>query len=346
MKLLHGFVVAALALSAAAWAPARDASAQQLTLYGAGATFPAPLYQRWIEAFQAKRQDLSLNYAVVGSGEGVSRFLAGAVDFGASDVPMSATDVAKAKSGVVQVPATAGMVVLAYNLPGLPATLKLPADVYAGIFSGAITTWDDPAIKAANPNLTLPHRNIAVIVRQDSSGTTHAFTNHLKAASPVWAERGLSAGKVIAWPGAVMQARGNEGVAGRIRISDWSIGYVEYGFAKRLGLPMATLRNAEGQYVMPTDDSGTQALNAGTAKNGGDPLVSIPNPPGAASYPIVTYSWLLLHQNYADAAHANAVRDFVRYGLGEGQAAGSALGYIALPEAVAAKGLDVLSTVH
>lgn len=322
------------------------AFAASIGLNGAGATFPAPLYERWTEAFHAQQPDVAVGYERVGSGEGIARFVAGSADFGASDVPPTAEESAQAKDGMVLVPATAGMVVLAYNLPGLRGELRLPPEVYAGIFAGVIDEWDDPAIKEANPELSLPHRTIAVVTRLEASGTTQTFTAHLNAVSRVWADRKLGVGRIIAWPAATMQVRGNEGVAARIRISDYSIGYVEYGFAKRLGLPMAVLQNAENQYVSATEQSGTEALIAGTARNGGDPRIAIANPPGRGSYPIVTYSWLLLRQRYAEADKARAVQAFVRFGLSEGQGMGEALGYIPLPPAVAAKALAAVDTIR
>jgi phosphate transport system substrate-binding protein len=333
MKTFHGILAAVLALTTTGFICPGSARAEGLALAGAGATFPAPLYERWIQAYHDRHPDITIRYDRIGSGEGLARFIEGSVDFGASDTPPGANDLARAKSGAVLVPATAGMVVLAYNLPGLAGDLRLPADVYAGIFAGTITQWDDPSIRAANPGIALPHRSIAVVVRQDSSGTTDAFTRHLKAASPLWAAHGLATGKLIAWPAAMMRARGNEGVAARIRISEGSIGYVEYGFAARLGLPVASLRNADGQYVRPGPETGAQALNGGG--EGGDPLRAIDNPPGANAYPIVTYSWLLLKRDYADPARSAAIRDFVRYGLAEGQPDAAALGYIPLPDGVA-----------
>ena len=315
-----------LALAAALPAPAR---AEPLALTGAGASFPAPLYQRLAEDFQAHRPGVTLSYASVGSGEGLARFLADAVDFGASDQPPSPQEAARAAHGLVLVPATAGMVVVAYNLPGLQGELRLPADATAGIFAGRIRFWDDPALTAANPGLKLPHRSIAVVVRQEASGTTAAFTRALAAASPLWREAHLGAARTIAWPGAVMKARGNEAVSARLRISDWSIGYVEYGFAERLGLPMAALENAAGSFVRPSRAAGTAALAGGA-----DPATPLDRPAGAQAYPIVTYSWLLLRAGYDDPARAAALRAFVAFGLGEGQTTAAALGYIPLPPAV------------
>ena len=229
------------------------------SLSGAGSTFSAPLLKQWIKVYQSEHPSVSITYDVVGSGEGVSRFIAGSVDFGASDEVLSDSEIAKVSQGVVMVPATAGMVVLAYNMPDLHGKLRLPRDVYPGIFSGAIRHWDDPRLQKANPGLTLPHRDIAIAARLDSSGTTAAFTSHLAAIDPKWRAQGLGVGKLIEWPAATMYGRGNEGVASLIKISQGSIGYVEYGFAKRLGLPMAVLQNEAGAFVEPSPAAGHQA---------------------------------------------------------------------------------------
>ena len=182
---------------------------------------------------------------------------------------------------------------LAYNLPGVTGELKLPQEVYVDIFMGRIRTWDDPRIRAANPGLSLPPRNIAVIGRQDSSGTTFAFTSHLAAVSKRWSDEGPGIGKLVAWPQGAMIARGNEGVASRIKISEGAIGYVEFGFARRLGLPVALLENKEGRFVAPSPEAGAAAISASAGLDLDGLAASIANPPGAEAYPIVTYSWLL-----------------------------------------------------
>jgi phosphate transport system substrate-binding protein len=318
--------------------------ASGVEIHGAGSTFAAPLYGKWMATFEAAQPSVSLRYDAVGSGEGVARFRSGAVDFGASDLPLSAADQSNIEGGVVQVPSTAGMIVLAYNLPGLEGQLKLPQDVYVDIFLGKIRTWDDPRILEANTDLDLPSTNIAVIGRQESSGTTYALTSHLAAVSPAWREEGPGVGKMVQWPRMAMLARGNEGVASKIKISDGSIGYVEYGFAKRLGLPVAALENKDGQYVLPSEDAGAAALSA-SAGQGLDALsASLTNPPGPQTYPIVTYSWLLLHERYP-AAQAHALTSFVGWALADGQRYAADLGYLALPASIADLGKSALSRV-
>src|SRR5262249_47406420 len=193
-------------------------------LRGAGATFPAPLYKKWREEYQKRQPQVQLSYDAVGSGEGIKRFTAGVVDFGASDAAMSDEQIAGIERGVQLVPATAGLIVLAYNLDGLGGDLKLKRDVYVDMFLGKLKRWDDPRIKATNPSLHLPSADIVLVTRQESSGTTYAFTNHLSAISEEWRDRGPGTGALIKWPGTVMQTPGSEGVAGRIRISKGAIG--------------------------------------------------------------------------------------------------------------------------
>ena len=269
-----------------------DSNAIQLA--GAGATFPAPLYEKWLDVYQKQNPVVQLSYEAIGSGDGTKQFMAGSVDFGTSDDAMKDEEIAKVESGVQLVPVVAGSIVLAYNLEGIGGDLKLPRDVYVDIFLNEITTWDDPRIQAANPGLKLPSDNIALAVRQDSSGTTFAFTNHLSAISDKWRDRGSGVGKVIDWPGNAMAAHGNEGVAGRIVQSVSSIGYVEYGTAQRAGLKMAWLENQAGQFIQPHGGSGLATLlNVDMPEN---LRVFFSDPAGADSYPIVTYSWLLLNK--------------------------------------------------
>jgi phosphate transport system substrate-binding protein len=353
MKLTHiiGFIAVTVVLAvvpAAAQQPPlpAKAAANVVRLQGAGATLPAPLYDKWIAVFQQDHPAVSISYDAVGSGEGIKRFIAGTVDFGASDSAMQDSEIAQVPRGVGLVPATAGMVVLAYNLPELKGELKLKREVYLDIFAGKIREWDDPRIKAANPNLALPRKTIAVVARQDSSGTTYAFTNHLSAISTEWRDRGPGVGKVIGWPGGAMIARGNEGVATRIKISDGAIGYLEYGFAKRLNLPMAWLENKAGRFVQPDAQSGQQALLNGATAVADNLRQFIPDPEGETAYPIVTYSWLLLYDQYPDPAKLAALKDFVSWALGEGQRYSAELGYIPLPQPVAAQALKRVDGIH
>jgi phosphate transport system substrate-binding protein len=285
-----------------------------------------------------------LSYDAVGSGEGTKQFMAGTVDFGASDAAMRDGEMAAVTRGVQLVPVVAGSIVLAYNVPGLDGDLKLKRDVYVDIFLNNITRWNDPRIRAANPDLNLPDDDIAIVVRQDSSGTTFAFTNHLSAISDAWRDRGPGVGKVIDWPGNAMVAPGNEGVAGRIKISEGSIGYVEYGMAQRTGLAMAWLENKAGEFIQPHGGSGLATLlNTDMPDN---LRVFFPDPDGEDSYPIVTYSWLLLYKQYNDPQKAAALRRYVKWALTEGQAFNESLGYVRLAPHVVARAVQAVESIQ
>ena len=313
--------------------------AQQLS--GAGATFPAPLYQRWAVEYNTQVPAIKVNYQSVGSGAGVKNFLQGVVDFGASDAAMTDEEMAKAPRGAVLVPATAGSVVLAYNLEGVP-NLKLTREAMAGIFLGTIKKWNDPAIVAANPDVPLPAQAINVAYRSDGSGTTFVFTQHLAAISPEFDEQ-VGFDKSVSFPVGV-GGKGNEGVTALVKQTPGTIGYVEFGYAEQNKLSVASLQNKSGAFVAPTPESGAAALASVEMP---DNLRIWPVDPEAPdAYPIATFSWLLLSRKYDDAAKLKALKDFVTYGLTEGQSYAIELGYIPLPEAVVAKANAALSTIE
>jgi phosphate transport system substrate-binding protein len=322
---------------------AQGAAVGALQLQGAGATFPAPLYKKWLEVYQKQHPEVQLSYKAIGSGEGTKQFMAGVVDFGASDAAMSDEEMAAVTRGVQLLPTVAGSIVLAYNLEGLGGDLKLSRDVYVDIFLGKITTWDDPRIKATNAGLRLPRDHIALVVRQDSSGTTYAFSNHLSAISAKWRDQGPGVGRVLAWPGNPMIAPGNEGVAGRIKNSKGAIGYVEYGIAQRARLPMAWLENKTGQFIQPRGDSGMATLqNVEMPEN---LRVFVPDPDGKDSYPIVTFSWLLLYRQY-EQHKAAALKQYLKWCLTEGQAFNEALGYIRLAPQVIERTMTAVDNIQ
>jgi len=319
--------------------PAGAAEAQQLS--GAGATFPAPLYQRWAVEYNRQVPAIRVNYQSVGSGAGVNNFLQGVVDFGASDAAMTDAEMAKSARGAVLVPATAGSVVLAYNLENVPE-LKLTRAALAGIFLGTITKWNDPAIVAANPDVPMPDRSINVAYRSDGSGTTFVFTQHLAAISPEFDEE-VGFDKSVTFPVGV-GGRGNEGVTALIKQTAGTIGYVEFGYAEQNKLPVASVENKSGNFVAPTPESGAAALASVELPDNLRVWPVDPAPPEA--YPITTFSWLLLYRKYDDAAKLQALKDFVTYGLTEGQSFAVELGYIPLPEAVVARANAALDTIE
>lgn len=317
-------------------------------LRGAGSTFAAIIVKRWIAAYHGAHAGTYVTYAAVGSGEGVRRFIGKnigedeKVDFGASDSAMSDQQIAEANNNVVLVPATAGCVVLAYNLPEFTGELKLSRKAYAGIFLGEITHWNDPLIAKSNPGVKLPDLTIVTAVRLDSSGTTFAFTKNLDAISEHWRGQ-FGPATLINWPGDAMRAKGNEGVAGLIEKSVGSIGYVGYEFARQIGLSMATLENKDGNFVKPSPESCAAGL--ATAEMPDNLRIFVPDPRGADSYPIVTFTWVLLRKSYNDAQTAEAVRKFFQWSLQDGQRFAPELGYVPLPASVAGKALAAVNSV-
>jgi phosphate transport system substrate-binding protein len=297
---------------------------------GAGASFPATLYKNWFVLLNQVAPQLQFDFQSIGSGAGIERFTKELIDFGASDIAMTDEQAAEISRGVLMLPMTAGSVVLAYNLPGVE-TLNLPRSVYVDIFLGNITQWNDPKIVAANPGVTLPSQPITVVHRSDGSGTTAVFTQHLGAISPEW-EKTIGTGTSVEWPttkGRFIGGRGNEGVTALVNQTAGSIGFVEYGFATRNNLPMAALENKDGQFVAPTNESGTASLAQVELPE--NLRAFITDPPGADSYPIVTYTWMLLYKKYDNPNLAIALEAMIQFGLTTGQDQAVELGFIALP---------------
>ncbi|MEG3832730.1 phosphate ABC transporter substrate-binding protein PstS [Microcoleus sp. Z1_C3] len=312
------------------------ALASDVALTGAGASFPAPLYQRWFQDFNTANPKLQINYQSVGSGAGVEQFTKGTVDFGASDTAMSDEEIGKvpADKGVLLLPMSAGSIVIAYNLPDVPE-LKLPRAVYTDIFLGNITKWNDPKIAAANPGAKLPDQNITVVHRSDGSGTTDVFTKHLSAISPEWKEK-VGEGKTVEWPSAgKIGGKGNEGVTASIQQTVGAIGYIEYGYAKNNNIKFAALENKAGNFVVYNDAAGAKTLEAVVLPE--NLRAFIPDPEGAESYPIVSYTWMLIPKTVADPNKAKAIEAMIEYGLNEGQKVSPELGYVPLPQNVKEK---------
>ena len=318
-----------------------NADGKSVSLTGAGASFPAPLYQRWFSEYNKQNPNVKVSYQSVGSGAGVEQFTQGTVDFGASDVAMKDEEITAVERGVALLPITAGSIVLAYNLPDVPE-LKLSRQAYVDILMGKIKKWNDSAIAKLNPDAKLPDSNIAVVHRSDGSGTTGVFTKHLSAISPEWSEK-VGSGKTVEWPTGV-GAKGNEGVTAQILQTEGSLGYIEYGYAKQQDIPTATLENKAGKYVAPSDESAADALSAATLPENLRAFVT--DPEGEASYPIVTYTWLLAYENYDDPDKLQAFKEVVNWSLTEGQAYAGDLGYIPLPDNVVEKVQSKLDTIQ
>jgi phosphate transport system substrate-binding protein len=312
----------------------------KVSLSGAGASFPAPLYQSWFSEYNKKNPNVQVSYQSVGSGAGVEQFTKGTVDFGASDVAMKDEEIAKVAKGVLLVPMTAGSIVLGYNLPNVK-DLKLSREVYTDIFLGKITKWNDPKIVALNPGVNLPDKAITVVHRSDGSGTTAVFTKHLSAISPAW-KNGPGDGKTVKWPVGV-GAKGNEGVTAQILQTEGAIGYTEYGYAKQQNIATAALENKAGKYVVPSPESGAKTLAA--VKLPENLRAFITDPEGADSYPIVTYTWLLAYKTYENPEKAKALKDVMNWALTDGQKLSDGLGYVPLPPEVVTKAQAAVNTI-
>lgn len=306
---------------------------ENVSLVGAGASFPTPLYQRWFQEINQDYPNLRINYQSVGSGAGVEQFTTGTVDFGASDVAMTDEEIQKVERGVLLLPMAAGSIVLTYNLPNVETGLKLPREVYTGILQGQIKSWNNPAIAQANPGVQLPNQPITVVHRSDGSGTTGVFTKHLSAISPEWKNQ-VGEGKTVDWPAGV-GAKGNEGVTAQVKQTPGAIGYVEYGYAKQNNLTVAALENQSGNFIVPSEESASKTLEAVELPANFRAFIS--DPKGEESYPIVTYTWLLAYENYPDASKAKSMEAMIEYGLTEGQRYSAELGYVPLPPSVVEK---------
>jgi phosphate transport system substrate-binding protein len=319
-----------LVLLAAMFA-AGAASAQDLN--GAGATFPYPIYSKWFSDYAASAK-VMINYQSIGSGGGIRQFTAGTVDFGASDAPMSNDEMAKLPAPAFHFPTVLGAVVLTYNVPGYDGTLRVTGPVVADIFAGKITKWNDTRITSLNKGAKLPAADILVVHRSDGSGTSYIFTDYLSAVSPSWAAA-PGKGKEVAWP-VGLGGKGNEGVAGLVKQTPGSIGYVEIAYANQNKMPAAELQNADGEWVKATIESVTEAAAGAAAKlpANTDFRVSIVNAPGKKSYPISSFTWLLVYQNQTDATKGKKLVDFLKWYLHDGQKQTKALDYAPLPESV------------
>jgi len=304
-------------------------SSYDVTLQGAGATFPAPLYQKWFKSYSLSHDGAQVDYQAIGSGGGVKSVIDETVDFGASDAAMTPAEMAKVEGGVQLLPLTAGCIVLSYNLNGLKG-LKLSRAAYAGIFLGKVKNWSDPLITKDNPGLGLPDEPINVVVRADGSGTTYVFTQHLSAISPEFAKN-PGTNKLPNWPTGT-KSKGNDGVTASIMTTPGSIGYIEYGYAKSQDMPMAILENKSGNFVESSAETVRAAL--ATANFSENLIAWVPDPDAKDGYPIATYTWLICYRHYKDKGKFQLLRSLLSYCLTDGQKEADALGYVPLPPKV------------
>jgi phosphate transport system substrate-binding protein len=306
----------------------------QTTLNGAGATFPYPMYSKWFNEYHNAHPDIQINYQSIGSGGGIRQVLAGTVDFGASDGPMSDEQLAQAKVKILHIPTVLGAVVPAYNVPGISAEVNFTPDVLAGIFLGRITNWNDKAIAAANKDVKFPDQPIIVVHRSDGSGTTYIFTDYLSKISSDWTN-GPGRGTSIKWP-VGLGGKGNEGVAGTVRQMAGAIGYVELIYAVQNKIPYGPVKNASGAFVKASLESVTAAA-ASVKSMPADFRVSITNAPGKDAYPIASFTWLLIPAQSKDAAKGKIIADFLNWMVDDGQKMTASLTYAPLPGNVAEK---------
>lgn len=327
---------------AASTAANSAAGGAAVTINGAGATAPNPLYQRWFADYNKVDPTVQISYQSVGSGAGVKQFLEQTIDFGASDAALKDEERAKYPkdrgAAPVQVPATGLFLVFAYNLDGVDE-LKLSRETYCAIVDGTIKTWNDPKLAKDNPTAKLPDSPLSWTYRSDGSGTTSVFTKHIEKACPNWTK---GSGKSVEWPSGT-GAKGNEGVTAQIQQTPGAIGYVEYSYAQENKLKMAVLENKAGEFIPPSPDSASKAL-AG-AKVPEDFALSVPDPEQKDAYPIVSLTWLLLYEEYKDPAKAEAMKKFVMWALKDGKTAATELGYLPLPDDLVTKVATAIDTI-
>lgn len=306
------------------------ASAQNLN--GAGATFPYPIYSKWFSEYNQQHPSVKINYQSIGSGGGIRQVSDGIVDFGASDGPMSDEQIAGAKVKTQHIPTVLGAVVPVYNVPGLNKDLNFSGDVIADIYLGKITKWNDPRIAKDNPGVNLPNKPILPVYRSDGSGTTYIFTDYLSKVSSDWTSK-VGKNTSVKWPTGIGQ-KGNEGVAGMVRQSPNSFGYVELIYALQNKMSFGSVKNASGKFVKASTEGVTAAAAAAAKTMPADYRVSITNAPGATSYPISSFTWLLVPTHSTDAAKTKALKDFLNWMLDHGESEASALSYASLPKQV------------
>jgi phosphate transport system substrate-binding protein len=306
------------------------ASAQNLN--GAGATFPYPIYSKWFSEYKQQNPSVSINYQSIGSGGGIQQVTSGTVDFGAADVPMTAEQIAKAKVKVLALPTVLGAVVPVYNVPGVNKELNFSGDVIADIYLGKIANWNDPRIVKDNPGVSLPNNPILPVYRSEGSGTTFIFTDYLSKVNSDFKSR-IGAGAAVKWPTGIGQ-KGNEGVAGMVRQSPNSFGYVELIYAQQNKMPFGAVKNASGKFLQASTDGVTAAAASAAKTMPADYRVSITNAAGPDAYPISSFTWLLIPTQSTDAAKTKALVGFLNWMLDHGESEAASLSYAPLPKQV------------
>ena len=342
MKRIAGILLVALALAGILWADTA------LSINGAGATFPYPMYSKWFDEYHRKNPNIQLNYQSIGSGGGIKQVTEGTVDFGATDGPMNDEQLKafqeKHGSGILHFPTVLGAVVPTYNIPGVEASLNFTPEALAGIFLGKITKWNDPAITDANKGIKLPANEIVVVHRAESSGTTYVWTDYLSKVSDEWKTK-VGKGAAVNWP-VGLGAKGNEAVTGTVKNTPNSVGYVELIYAEANKIPYGSVKNAAGVFVKASL-AAVSAAAAGAAKEMPDDFrVSITNAPGKDAYSVASFTWLLIPEKFSDAAKRDALKGFIKWMLADGQNYAENLSYAKLPKEVVAKELKAIEKIQ
>lgn len=314
-----------------------------IPLQGAGATFPNPLYQKWLSEYGKLNANVRIDYQSIGSGGGIKQIQAQTVDFGASDAPMSDADLKAAPGELLHIPTVLGAVVVTYNVAAITQPLNLSPEVLADIFLGKIKKWDDARIKQDNPGANLPAADITVVHRADGSGTSYVFTDYLAKVSPEWNQT-VGADKSPKWP-VGQGGKGNEGVTGQIKQQPNTIGYVELAYAVQNNLPAALIKNAAGKFIAPSIDAVTAAAASASAQTPDDLRVSITNSSGAEAYPISSYTYILAYKDQKSAEKGKALVDFLWWGIHDGEQFAKDLQYAPLPAEIVKRAEAKISSI-
>jgi phosphate transport system substrate-binding protein len=342
MKRIVGMVLVGLALASFLVAQAT------LSITGAGATFPYPMYSKWFDEYHKKNPSLEINYQSIGSGGGIKQITEGTVDFGASDGPMTDEQLKayqdKHGFGILHFPTVLGAVVPTYNIPGVTASLNFTPEALAGIYLGKVTKWNDPLITSTNQGVNLPADDIIVVHRAESSGTTYVWTDFLSKVSEEWKSK-VGRSTAVKWP-VGLGGQGNEGVTGTVKNTPDSIGYVELIYAESNKIPYGNVKNAAGVFVKASLAGVTAAAAAAAKAMPNDFRVSITNAPGKDAYPISSFTWLLIPTKFSDPAKRDAIKGFVTWMLADGQNYAEALSYARLPKEVVAMEKKALSNIQ
>ena len=320
---------------------ATGASAQNIT--AAGATFPYPIYNKWFTEYNQIHPNVKINYQSIGSGGGITQTSEGTVDFGASDMPVTDDKIAAAKVKFMHIPTVLGAVVPIYNIPGVSKVLNFSGDVIADIYLGKITKWNDPRLVKDNPGANLPDTAILPVYRSESSGTTFIFTDYLSKVSPAW-KTTVGNNSAVKWPAGI-GAKGNEGVAGMVRQTPGSLGYVELIYALSNNMSYGAVKNAAGKFLQGSPEGVTAAAAAASKTMPADYRVSITSAPGAASYPISSFTYLLIPLKFADPAKGAAVKEFLNWMLEHGESEAAGMHYAPLPAQVQAMVKKTIATI-